>query len=375
MEFRRALDALAAATWRPELAVEDIPAPQRIAPFSAAVTADVLVGDDEVGNGRLVLLHDPAGNDAWQGTFRCVTFARADVDPEMVTDPLLARVGWSWLLDALEAHRRVHGPQRHGHLGGQRVLRRDGRERAARRGGGAGLLDRGPGRRERPGGAPGRLGGTTVYDGGPSPAARWSGGHAAPPGHPEAEHPETLTAAPPPQDVEPLEPVEDVPLLTQPADGVPAVVETPEALLRTIEALAAGTGPVAVDAERASGYRYTQRAYLGAAAPGGCGDAPRRPHRLRPHRRHGPRGRRPAELRRAIADTEWVLHAASQDLPCLAEVGLRRRRLFDTELAARLLGFDRVALATLIERPARLPLPRSTTRPPTGRPARCRAPG
>ena len=103
-EFRRAVDALATATWRPELAVEDIPAPQRIAPWSAALTADVLVGEDEVGNGRLVLLHDPAGNAAWQGTFRCVTFARADVDPEMVTDPLLARVGWSWLLDALETH-------------------------------------------------------------------------------------------------------------------------------------------------------------------------------------------------------------------------------------------------------------------------------
>jgi hypothetical protein len=103
-EFRRAVDALATAVWRPELAVEDIPAPQRIAPWSAAITADVLVGDDEIGNGRLVLLHDPAGNDAWQGTFRCVTFARADVDPEMVTDPLLASVGWSWLLDALEAH-------------------------------------------------------------------------------------------------------------------------------------------------------------------------------------------------------------------------------------------------------------------------------
>ena len=102
--FRRAVDALASASWRPELAVEDIPAPQRIAPWSAAVTADVVVGDDEVGNGRLVLLHDPAGNEAWQGTFRCVTFARADVDPEMVTDPLLAEVGWSWLLDALETH-------------------------------------------------------------------------------------------------------------------------------------------------------------------------------------------------------------------------------------------------------------------------------
>ena len=65
------------------------------------MTADVLVGGDEVGSGRLVLLHDPAGNAAWQGTFRCVTFARAEVDPEMVTDPLLARVGWSWLIDAL----------------------------------------------------------------------------------------------------------------------------------------------------------------------------------------------------------------------------------------------------------------------------------
>jgi hypothetical protein len=102
--FRRAVKDLAAASWRPELLVEEIPAPQRIAPFSAAVTADVLVNGDEVGSGRLVLLHDPAGNASWQGTFRCVTFARADVDPEMVTDPLLASVGWSWLVDALEAH-------------------------------------------------------------------------------------------------------------------------------------------------------------------------------------------------------------------------------------------------------------------------------
>jgi hypothetical protein len=102
--FRRAAHDLAAATWRPELLVEEIPAPQRIAPYSAAVTADVLSAGEEVGSGRLVLLHDPAGNSAWQGTFRCVTFARADVDPEMVTDPLLACVGWSWLIEALEAH-------------------------------------------------------------------------------------------------------------------------------------------------------------------------------------------------------------------------------------------------------------------------------
>jgi hypothetical protein len=102
--FRRAVKDLAATTWRPELLVEEIPAPQRIAPFSAAVTADVLVNGEDAGSGRLVLLHDPAGNASWQGTFRCVTFARADVDPEMVTDPLLASVGWSWLIDALDAH-------------------------------------------------------------------------------------------------------------------------------------------------------------------------------------------------------------------------------------------------------------------------------
>jgi Protein of unknown function (DUF3000) len=102
--FRRAVADLTATTWRPELSVEPIPAPQRIAPFAAAITADVMVNGDEVGSGRLVLLHDPAGNAAWQGTFRCVTFARAEVDPEMVTDPLMGSVGWSWLIDALAAH-------------------------------------------------------------------------------------------------------------------------------------------------------------------------------------------------------------------------------------------------------------------------------
>ena len=102
--FRRAVADLNATTWRPELSVEPIPAPQRIAPFAAAITADVMVNGDEVGSGRLVLLHDPAGNAAWQGTFRCVTFARAEVDPEMVNDPLMGTVGWSWLVDALAAH-------------------------------------------------------------------------------------------------------------------------------------------------------------------------------------------------------------------------------------------------------------------------------
>jgi hypothetical protein len=101
--FRRALEDLMSASWRSELHVEELPAPQRIAPYSAAITADVLTNGEELGSGRFVLLHDPAGNTAWHGTFRCVTFARAEIDPEMVTDPLLPSVGWSWLIDALDA--------------------------------------------------------------------------------------------------------------------------------------------------------------------------------------------------------------------------------------------------------------------------------
>jgi hypothetical protein len=103
-EFQRALDQLRAARLRPEIFCEEMPAPQRIAPYSAAMTADLTVGGEEVGGGRIVLLYDPAGNDAWGHTFRCVAYARADIDPEMVTDPLLGAVGWAWLMEALSAH-------------------------------------------------------------------------------------------------------------------------------------------------------------------------------------------------------------------------------------------------------------------------------
>ncbi|HHV21547.1 MAG TPA: DUF3000 domain-containing protein [Propionibacterium sp.] len=102
--FAKALQELSEHAWRPEIGVDEIPAPQRIAPFAAAITADVVSEDIELGNGRLVLLHDPAGNDSWDGDFRLVSFARADVEPELVADPLLAEVGWSWLTDALERH-------------------------------------------------------------------------------------------------------------------------------------------------------------------------------------------------------------------------------------------------------------------------------
>lgn len=88
--------------WRPELKVDQIPAPQKIAPFAVAISAEISLGDEELGTGRLVLLHDPSGSPSWEGDFRCVSFSRAEVDPEMVTDPLLTEVGWSWLLESLE---------------------------------------------------------------------------------------------------------------------------------------------------------------------------------------------------------------------------------------------------------------------------------
>lgn len=129
-------------------------------------------------------------------------------------------------------------------------------------------------------------------------------------------------------------------LLTQPAEGTPDVVETFEALREASAALAGGQGPIAVDTERASGYRYSQRAYLVQVRREGAGTVLLDPvavdDRIDP-------------FIAALADTEWVLHAASQDLPCLAELGLRPAKLFDTELAGRLAGFERVALGTLVE--------------------------
>jgi hypothetical protein len=102
--FAAAVETMRAARLRPEIHCEEMPAPQRIAPFAAALSADVTVDGEEVGTGRIILLHDPAGNDAWDGQFRCVAYARAEIDVELITDPMLAAVGWSWLTDALDAH-------------------------------------------------------------------------------------------------------------------------------------------------------------------------------------------------------------------------------------------------------------------------------
>jgi ribonuclease D len=131
-------------------------------------------------------------------------------------------------------------------------------------------------------------------------------------------------------------------LLTAPIEGVPPLVTTPEGLQEASAALRAGTGPVAVDAERAHGFRYSQRAYLIQLRRAGSGT-----HLVDPIAFGQPADL--SALGAAVSDAEWVIHAASQDLRCLYEVGLIPTTLFDTELAARLLGYPRVALGTMLE--------------------------
>jgi hypothetical protein len=102
--FARAVATLRAVTPRPEIALEDLPAPQRLAPFAHAVAGTVCRDGEEVATGRLILLHDPAGQESWEGTLRLVTYVTAELEPELATDPLLPEVGWSWLTDALSTH-------------------------------------------------------------------------------------------------------------------------------------------------------------------------------------------------------------------------------------------------------------------------------
>jgi hypothetical protein len=105
-EFLRALDTFSAALTgdpgRPELEFEEMPAPQRLAPHAAAISAAVVRDDIELAMGRLILLFDPAGRSSWQGMFRLVAYVRAELEPEIADDPLIGTVAWSWLLEALE---------------------------------------------------------------------------------------------------------------------------------------------------------------------------------------------------------------------------------------------------------------------------------
>ncbi|MFI9612200.1 ribonuclease D [Streptomyces sp. NPDC052023] len=129
-----------------------------------------------------------------------------------------------------------------------------------------------------------------------------------------------------------------IPLL-EPREGIPPVIADEAALAEVIAAFAAGSGPVAVDAERASGYRYGQRAYLVQLRRQGAGTALIDPVACPDL----------SALGDALSGVEWVLHAATQDLPCLREIGMVPTRLFDTELAGRISGFPRVGLGAMVE--------------------------
>lgn len=124
-----------------------------------------------------------------------------------------------------------------------------------------------------------------------------------------------------------------------PREDIPPIVESDSDLREWCVRLASGSGPIAVDAERASGYRYSQRAYLLQLRRQGPGTILIDPVGISDF----------SPLAQAMSGSEWIIHAATQDLPCLAEVGLIPDKLFDTELAGRLLGRERVGLAPLVE--------------------------
>ena len=133
--------------------------------------------------------------------------------------------------------------------------------------------------------------------------------------------------------------------LLAPADGVPELSASAEQIADAAERLSRGHGPFAVDAERASGFRYSNRAYLIQIRRSGSGTVLIDPVN---------HGGSPLDVLRPVAEVlasdEWILHAADQDLPCLAEVGMRPPSLYDTELAGRLAGLERVNLAAMVQR-------------------------
>jgi hypothetical protein len=100
--FTAALESIRAARPRPEISLEETPAPQRLSPYAVALQAEVVVDDEEIASGRFVVLHDPAGQEPWDGQFRVVSFAKGSVELDIAQDPMLTEVGWAWLVEALD---------------------------------------------------------------------------------------------------------------------------------------------------------------------------------------------------------------------------------------------------------------------------------
>ena len=106
--FARAVAGLNAVTARPEIVLEDAPPPLKLAPFAHALGGTVSRAGEEVATGRLILLHDPAGHEAWDGTLRLVTYVTAELESDIADDPALSAVAWSWLIDALDHHEATY---------------------------------------------------------------------------------------------------------------------------------------------------------------------------------------------------------------------------------------------------------------------------
>lgn len=106
--FRNAVQSLLATALRPEATLETIRPPQRLAPWTYAVAVDVDAGGNDSSTGRLVVLYDPDGHEAWDGVLRLVAYVQADLTPDMAGDPLLPQVGWSWLTEALVQRQAAH---------------------------------------------------------------------------------------------------------------------------------------------------------------------------------------------------------------------------------------------------------------------------
>lgn len=97
------MSALRRAQTRPELKLSEVPAPARLAPYGVALGTEIMDGDEELAAGRFILLHDPHGSELWGGTFRVVTYIRAQLEPDIGNDSLLGNVAWAWLVESLEA--------------------------------------------------------------------------------------------------------------------------------------------------------------------------------------------------------------------------------------------------------------------------------